>query len=65
MGTKVAPTYASLLLRILEEKCILNGEKIDTHFSNYIKHQWKRYLDDCFFFWEKSDKRTQGLSFVT
>ena len=22
--------------------------------QNYIKEQWKRYLDDCFIFWERS-----------
>ena len=26
----------------------------DENFAKYIKEQWKRYLDDCFIFWERS-----------
>lgn len=49
MGTKVAPSYANLTLGWLEEKMyekILNqyGENA----SNYVKQQYKRFLDDCF-----------------
>ena len=55
MGTKVAPTYATLVLAFLEEKMyktvkIEKGEII----AKYIKEQWKRFLDDCFIFWERS-----------
>ncbi|XP_060557357.1 uncharacterized protein LOC132717809 [Ruditapes philippinarum] len=49
MGTKVAPTYATLVLGYLEKTLY---ERISTihgnDFSNYIKMNWKRFLDDCF-----------------
>ena len=28
----------------------------DQQFSLYIKENWKRYLDDCFIFWTKSEE---------
>ena len=62
MGTKVAPTYAGLVLGFLEEKMHLEIEKkFDTNFANYIKHQWKRYLDDCFIFWDKTDRELKDF----
>ncbi|MCG7874810.1 MAG: GIY-YIG nuclease family protein [Candidatus Thiodiazotropha endolucinida] len=55
MGTKVAPTYATLVLAFLEEKLYekIKTEK-DENFAIYIRKEWKRYLDDCFMFWERS-----------
>ena len=55
IGTKVAPTYATLVLGFLEERMYetVKMEK-DENFARYIKEQWKRYLDDCFIFWERS-----------
>ena len=55
IGTKVAPTYATLVLGFLEERMYetVKMEK-DENFAKYIKEQWKRYLDDCFIFWERS-----------
>jgi hypothetical protein len=45
MGTKVAPTYATLTIGYLEQKLY-----------NQVKDQslWKRFLDDCFITWTKS-----------
>ena len=53
--TKVAPTYATPVLGFLEERMYetVKMEK-DENFAKYIKEQWKRYLDDCFIFWERS-----------
>ena len=52
MGTKVAPTYATLVLGYLEE---LMYEKITRekgqNFGHYIIENWKRFLDDCFSIW--------------
>ena len=55
MGTKVAPTHATLVLAFLEEK-MYKTVKIEKGeiFAKYIKEQWKRFLDDCFIFWERS-----------
>ena len=54
-GTKVAPTYATLVLGFLEE---ILYEKIRTEkgkeFAKYIEDKRKRYLEDCFMFWQNS-----------
>ncbi|XP_062592820.1 uncharacterized protein LOC134254311, partial [Saccostrea cucullata] len=61
MGTKVAPTYATLTLGYLEHKlhdqlCTLWG--IES--ANKIRSKWKRFLDDCFILWEEDvDKLTE------
>ncbi|XP_071171038.1 uncharacterized protein [Mytilus edulis] len=56
MGTKVAPTYATLVMGYIEKQLY---EKIpsefDENFRVYIEENWKRYLDDCFIFWTKSE----------
>lgn len=55
MGTKVAPTYATLVMGYFEE--LLYSEisrSFDHAFTDYIKKNWKRFLDDCFVFWIKS-----------
>ena len=60
MGTKVAPTYATLVMGYLEEK--LYNELpflFDVNFATYIKENWKRCLDDCFIFWTKSEEELQ------
>ena len=54
MGTKFAPTYATLVLGYLEEKLIKRLETTDKQFSLYVREQWKRYLDDCFILWTRS-----------
>lgn len=57
MGTKVAPTYAALVLGFLEE---IMYERIKTEkgheFGQFIIDNWKRFLDDCFSFWPFSVK---------
>ena len=53
MGTKFAPVYANLVLGYLEEKLYTDLEQIyDQEFANKFRSLWKRYLDDCFIFWE-------------
>ncbi len=48
MGTKVAPTYATLVLGYLEEKLY---EKMaiskDPGFSSFVQTHFLRFLDDC------------------
>ena len=52
MGTKVAPTYATLVLGFLEHQLISNlSVKYGETFATYIKDNWKRFLDDCFVIW--------------
>ena len=49
MGTKMAPTYATLVLGYLEH-ILYNkvGEKLGDEAKTYLKEHWKRFLDDCF-----------------
>lgn len=55
MGTKVAPTYATLVLGFLEEKLYKNLEdQFSVEFTTYIQQSWKRFLDDCFIIWTKT-----------
>ena len=53
MGTKMAPTYANLVLAYLEE---MMYEKMETNleYCNFIKENHLRYLDDCFIVWPTS-----------
>jgi hypothetical protein len=44
MGTKVAPTYATLVLGFLEEKLFSTvQERFEQEFGNFIRHSWKRF----------------------
>lgn len=52
MGTKVAPTYATLVLGYLEETLYSKLEaKFGSSFSEFVKHNFLRFLDDCFIIW--------------
>lgn len=55
MGTKTAPSYATLTLAFLEEKLYntMENEYGQTTLQEF-KQSWKRYLDDCFIIWKKS-----------
>ena len=56
MGTKMAPTYATLTLGYLEEKMYEKARRQFNHqTAQNIKNGWKRYLDDCFIIWNESD----------
>ena len=46
MGTKFAPTYATL-----EEKLYTHLETDNKEMAEYVKRNWKRVLDDCFMIW--------------
>lgn len=49
MGTKVAPTYATLVLGYLEEILYEKLEnKYGREFSEYIQSNFWRFIDDCF-----------------
>ena len=52
MGTKMAPTYANLVLGYLEIKLYEECEKLqDLNFRTFIEDGWKRYLDDGYITW--------------
>ena len=53
MGTKLAPTYATLVMGYLELKLYDKiEEKFGTEFSKHFKEEWIRYVDDCFINWD-------------
>jgi hypothetical protein len=54
MGTKVAPTYATLVSGYLEEKLYSTvKEKFGQNIESFTRKSWKHYLDDCFIIWNK------------
>jgi hypothetical protein len=56
MGTKVAPTYATLVLVFFEEKLFYTvQERFGQEFGSFIRHSWKRFLDDCFIIWNRGE----------
>jgi hypothetical protein len=62
MGTKMAPTYATLVLGYLEH--ILYEQLLNSYgqkFASYVRQSWKRFLDDCFIIWN-SDIPVEILS---
>ena len=55
MGTRMAPSYANLVLAYLEEKLYTKlKEKYGSEFGTYIEQNFLRYLDDCFIIWPHS-----------
>ena len=62
MGTKFAPIFSTLVLGYLEEKLYTNLEKeFDCHFKQYIIDNFKRFLDDCFILFTRSDDDLKKL----
>lgn len=54
MGTKMAPTYATLVLGFLETKLYdIFKEKYGEEGEKYLIENFKRYLDDIFCLWNK------------
>ena len=52
----MAPTYATLALGYLEEMLYHRiSEKLGEEYHEFIKMNWKRYLDDCFIIWSKEE----------
>ena len=52
MGTKMASTYATLILAYLEENLYeVIGKKYANDMKEEFTKSWKRYLDNCFRFW--------------
>ena len=53
MGTKLAPTYATLVMAYLELRLYEKiDEKFGQEFRKEFEEQWGRYLDDCFINWD-------------
>ena len=55
MGTKFAPTNTTLVLGYLEENMYNTISSRDPELGEHIKTNWKRFLDDRFMIWFKSE----------
>ena len=56
MGTKMAPTYATLTLGYLEEILYSKiNEQFNSTTADNTKTTWKRFLDDCFIIWKDTN----------
>ena len=54
MGTKMAPTYAILVMGFIEVNMYRILKEIhNEEISNSIKNTWLRYIDDCWIIWER------------
>ena len=52
MGTKMAPTFANLFMGYLEESLFDRlKQEYGTDVAEYVRRNWKRFLDDCFITW--------------
>ena len=61
MGTKVAPTYATLVMGFLEDHMYkLINDNFARQADNIIS-SWMRYLDDCFIIWKPEFGEHQHL----
>ena len=57
MGSKFAPTYATLVIGYLERQLYGKIEQqMDKKVSEYIKENFWRFLDDCFTIWTMGQK---------
>ena len=53
MGTKMAPTYATLAVGYMEEMLYADLRRSQGDvYANYVMDNWKPFLDDCFIFWK-------------
>ena len=63
MGTKFAPTYATLVMGFLEQKLYQEVENtFGIEYAKMFESSWKRYLDDCFIIWSRSDEDLNTFS---
>ena len=65
MGTKVAPTYATLTIGYLEQELYKQiSDEFGENYGKEFKEKWKRFLDDCFILWTRSENELEKLHFI-
>ena len=62
MGTKLAPTYATIVMTYLEPRLYEKiEERLGPEFRKEFEEQWGRYLDDCFINWDTTFAKITDL----
>ena len=62
MGSKVSPTYVTLVMAYLELKLYkIIGEKYREEFKDQFIKDWLHFLDDCFINWDENIDTTENL----
>ena len=62
MGTKMARSYATLVLGYLENELYSQvSNKMGEEISHYVYANWIRFLDDCYINWPYSEDKLKEL----
>ena len=62
MGTKMAPSYATLVLGYLETHLYEKVSKdMGVEVGTFVLGHWKRFLDDCFIDWPYGELKLTQL----
>ena len=62
MGTKMAPSYATLVLGYLENELYSQvSSKIGEEIGHYVHTNWRRFLDDCYINWPYGEDKLKEL----
>ena len=62
MGTKMAPSYATLVLGYLENELYSQVfNKMGEEIGHYVYSNWRRFLDDCYINWPYGEDKLKEL----
>ena len=62
MGTKMAPSYATLVLGYLENELFSQvSNKMGEEIGHYVYTNWRRFLDDCYINWPYGEDKLKEL----
>ena len=62
MGTKMAPSYATLVLGYLESELYSQvSNKMGEEIGHYVYTNWRRFLDDCYINWPYGEDKLKEL----
>ena len=62
MGTKMAPSYATLVLGYLENELYSQvSNKMAEEIGHYVNTNWRRFLDDCYINWPYGEDKLKEL----
>ena len=62
MGTKMAPSYATLVLGYLENELYSQvSHKMGEEIGHYVYTNWRRFLDDCYINWPYGEDKLKEL----